>query len=575
MRNWSCTAVAVVAGASVACAETEERAPLDRLVSTQWLAERLDEPGLVVIDARPTEPYLDRHLPGAVSASFSAEQYLSYGRDVSYGGGLDLFGDHEGSIPFQDGPPAKIEDAARELGIDDDSVVVAYDAGADFLAARLFFTLHSHGLADVRLLDGGFRKWEAEGRPVTDEVPLVERGGFVVREQDETMVVDTDEVLATIDDESTKLLSGLLPSWHYGGFRAYSEAGHIPSTVNVPLGQFFNTDATWRDPEAIRSLFEVMGVDEDDDLIVYCGGNPLAACNYFTLRFVAGYDQVRSYVGSMVSWLADPRSLPLNTYNHPELLRDTEWIHWWAGERIQGLLQDAPALVVDVRPAPTYEEAHIPWSINIALPNGDEVTESRVEAWGERLGAVGIGEGTEAVVCDDGVTPRAASLFWLLEYLGHSTVSVCAEGIAGWAREHELTDNPTVIADPTQPLDVAIHPKAFEVDVDETRILRSVADARIDARFPRQWVVVGEIVPANLPAETHAHVPAAAHLTEDGFVRPAYELWTLYEEAGVSKFSEVILAADSVADASIGYLALRLLDFPMVRVWVPDGELVR
>jgi hypothetical protein len=52
-------------------------------------------------------------------------------------------------------------------------------------------------------------------------------------------------------------------------------------------------------------------------------------------------------------------------------------------------------------------------------------------------------------------------------------------------------------------------------------------------------------------------------------------LWTLYEEAGVSKFSEVILAADSVADASLGYLALRLLDFPMVRVWVPDGELVR
>jgi 3-mercaptopyruvate sulfurtransferase SseA len=129
-------AVAGVVSTTAGCGETAEAPPRgERLVSTQWLANRLEDGSVVIVDARPTEPYLEGHLPGAVSASFSAEEYLSYGRDVSYGGGLDLFGDRTGQIPFQDGPPGQIQDAARGLGIHDASVVVVYDGGADFLVS--------------------------------------------------------------------------------------------------------------------------------------------------------------------------------------------------------------------------------------------------------------------------------------------------------------------------------------------------------------------------------------------------------------------------------------------------------
>ncbi|MGM0556089.1 MAG: sulfurtransferase [Myxococcota bacterium] len=574
-----CIALAFVASPILGCGSGEgepsdQDSPSERLVSTAWLAERLDDPDVVVVDARRTDQYLESHLPGAVSASFSEDDYISHGTNVSYGGGLDLFGDRDAEIPFQDGPPEQIEDAARSLGINNDSTVVAYDSGPDFHAARFFFTLHSHGLTDVRVLDGGIQKWTNEERSVTTDVPSVERGDFTAEELDTSMVADTDYVLATREDEDVKLVSGLLPSWHYGGHLAYSRPGHIPNTTHIPIGYFFRSDGTWKDPESIRALFEVMGVDQEDEVITYCGGNPLSACTYFTVRFVLDHPRVRNYVGSMVAWLDDPRELALDTYDHPRMLRDTDWIHWWAGERMQKLLQDPPARVIDVRPADTHEESHIPESVNVPLGSGDDILAKTPQAWAEEFGAVGIDQDIEAVVCDDVITPRVTAMFWLLEYLGHPEVSVCADGIDGWQSSYDLTSDPTIIAEPSSPLDVAVHPTVFSAAIDDTRAVASDETPKIDSRFSRTWVVASESAPSGLPTEDHVTIPAAEHLTETGTMLSAWDLWTLYDDAGVGKFTEVVIAADSVAEATVNYFALRLLGFPMVRVWLPGQGFV-
>jgi thiosulfate/3-mercaptopyruvate sulfurtransferase len=568
--------LAVITVPMLGCSSTDEDAPdpqtpSNRLVSTAWLADHLDDPNVIVIDTRRTDEYLESHLPGAVSASFSPEDYLSHGTNVSYGGGLDLFLDRDADIPFQDGPPEQIQEAARSLGIDDDSTVIAYDLGPDFHAARFFFTLHSHGLTDIRVLDGGMRKWVAEERPTTTDVPQVERGDFTATEPPPEIIADTDYVLMTREAEDVKLVSGLLPSWHYGGYLAYSRPGHIPNTTHIQMGYFFRSDGTWKDPESIRALFEVMGVEEGDEIITYCGGNPLSACTYFTARFVLDYPHVRNYVGSMVAWIDDPRGLALDTYDNPRLLRDTDWIHWWAGERMQQLLQDPPARVIDVRPSGEHDESHIPESVNVPLDSGDDVLAMQPDAWAEEFGAVGIDRSIEAVVCDETVTPRATAMFWLLEYLGHPEVSVCSDGIEGWDSRYDLTSEPTLIAEAMGPLDVAVHPTVFTPVIDDTRAVDSAQTPRIDNRFSRTWVVASDTVPEGLPADEYVTIPASDHLDASGRVRSAWELWTLYDDAGVGKFTEIVVAAESVGDATVNYYALRLLGFPMVRVWVP-GE---
>ncbi|MFW5967226.1 MAG: sulfurtransferase, partial [Persicimonas sp.] len=261
MRRW--TWLLAVVGLVVACGGMHEdgphsEGPDERLVSTEWLSDHKDDDNVVVVDTQPTDQYMSGHIPGAVSASFSPEEYESHGQDVSYGGGLDLFSDRDADIPFQDGPPEQIQDAARSLGINRDSTVIAYDHGPDFRAARFLFTLHSHGFADVRILNGGFTKWTAEERPTTEEVPEVERGDFVAEQLNEETIATTDYVAATREDDGVKLISGLLPSWHYGGDLPYSRPGHIPNTVHIPMGYFFNSDGTWKDPSSIRPLFEVM-----------------------------------------------------------------------------------------------------------------------------------------------------------------------------------------------------------------------------------------------------------------------------------------------------------------------------
>jgi thiosulfate/3-mercaptopyruvate sulfurtransferase len=209
----------------------------------------------------------------------------------------------------------------------------------------------------------------------------------------------------------------------------------------------------------------------------------------------------------------------------------------------------------------------------VSVPVGDPANRT-VSEWAEDLGAVGLDTTIEAVVCDETITPALASMFWLLEHLGHPQVSVCGEGLSGWtAAGWELTDVPTPIDPPEEPLDVGIHPTTFDPTIEERVRVRAPDDAKLHASFPRLWVVVSDAVPAALAGEEVARVPWQDNLTAAGRMKSAPDLWTLYEAQGTNHYTEVVVAGDDWREAAVGYLALRLLGLPMVRLYVPgDGE---
>ena len=543
----------------------------NRLVETDWLSEHLGEPSLVVIDARATGDYIEGHIAGAVSASFSEQDATSWGYNVSYGGGIDFFLDADNAIPFQDGPREQIQQAVRNFGINQSDTVVVYDQGAHFHAARFFWTLTHHGFESIYILNGGLEKWLADGYGTTQEIPAPTSGDFVAEPPAPALEATTDEVFAALSDPDVVIVSGLTPPLHYGSYVAYTVPGHIPQTQLMPLGYSFNADRTWKSKATAQAMLEVVGITPDKSIITYCGGNPLSACMFFSFKYVLEYPDVKNYAGSYLDWITDPRDLPVNTYGQDHWLRDTAWLRWWVGARMQTLMPVSPALAVDVRPETDYGVGHIPWSVNAEMDDTADVLSTSPSAWAQRLGQHGVGSDIEIVLVDETLSPRVTLLFWLLHYLGHEQVSVASEGLAGWrAAGHAETNEATVIAEAVTPIDVAIQPASFVASL-RPELRLTAPDELTGYPFSRVWVVSSEEVPEDVPGETFRHVPWTANLTDDGLIDSAAALWALYEEADVPYFSEIVCYSDDAAEATMTYFVLRLLKFPRVTVYVPGG----
>ena len=289
----------------------QEPAPRgDRLVDPAWLAARLGDPKLVILDCtvwmtpQPVGASLCRsgrpdwakgHIPGA--------QYVSMVED---------FADPAGTIAYRLPAQAAVVERLRRLGIDDDSTVVLYGAGYVAAVTRIFWVLRVSGLRDVRLLDGGWERWVAEGRPVSTEAPPPRRGSFNgVRNP--ALLAGRAEVLAALDDPSVCLVNALAPEQFEGrGGAHYGRPGRIPRSVSLPLREMLDA-GTGRFLEAprLRTMVAASGVVEADRVIVYCGGGIAASGTFFVLSLL-GHARVALYDGSLLEWSRDP-ALPMVT----------------------------------------------------------------------------------------------------------------------------------------------------------------------------------------------------------------------------------------------------------------------
>jgi thiosulfate/3-mercaptopyruvate sulfurtransferase len=262
----------------------------ERLVSTDWLAENLGTPGLVVVESdEDVLLYETGHIPGAVKIDWHTDLNDPVTRDYIDGAGF-----------------AKL---ASSKGITRDSTVVIYGDKSNWWAAYALWVFTLFGHEDVRLLDGGRGKWQAEGRPLTKEEPAVEATDYPVVERDDSRVrAFREDVLAFLG----KPLIDVRSPEEYSGERttapAYPEegalrAGHIPTARNVPWGRAAAEDGTFKKKADLEAIYrDEVGLQEGEAVIAYCRIGERSSHTWFVLTHLLGFADVRNYDGSWTEW---------------------------------------------------------------------------------------------------------------------------------------------------------------------------------------------------------------------------------------------------------------------------------
>jgi thiosulfate/3-mercaptopyruvate sulfurtransferase len=271
---------------------------MDDLVPTQWLAERLGEPGLVVVDA-------SAHLPDAgrdARAEFAAG-HIPGARFLD----LDTLKDLASPVPAALPTGAQFAARMAEIGVRDGDRVVIYDDSAVKTSARAWFIFRMHGFRDVALLDGGLGKWRAEGRPL--ERGTVEAGaGGVTASAGPGTVRSKAEILANLASSAEQVLDARGAGRFTGAepeIRPGMVSGHIPGSRNLPFGQVLNADGTFKDTAGLRAAFAEAGIDLGQPVTTTCGSGVTAAVLLFAMH-VLGKEDMALYDGSWSEWGADP-----------------------------------------------------------------------------------------------------------------------------------------------------------------------------------------------------------------------------------------------------------------------------
>jgi thiosulfate/3-mercaptopyruvate sulfurtransferase len=271
----------------------------ENLVSTQWLAQRIDAPDIVIIDASYYLPdagrngrqeYDEQRIPGAVFFD------------------IDEISDDTSSLPHTMPPAEKFSSRMRNMGIGDGMRVVVYDGAGLFSAARVWWMFRTFGHTDVAILDGGFPKWLAEELPVEDGPPLPRQPRHLTARFAASSVRDKQDILSAIGSGSPQIADARSPGRFSAAEpepRAGMRGGHMPGARNVHYKTLLNDDGTMKSTEAIAQVFEDAGIDLAKPVITSCGSGVTAAILTLGLM-LTGHKANSLYDGSWVEWGSDP-----------------------------------------------------------------------------------------------------------------------------------------------------------------------------------------------------------------------------------------------------------------------------
>jgi thiosulfate/3-mercaptopyruvate sulfurtransferase len=261
------------------------------LVTTDWLAEHLDDANLVVaeVDENP-DLYDEGHIPGAVK--------LHWREDLQDPVERDLVDKDE------------FERLMGSLGIGNDTTLVLYGDRNNWFAAYAYWYLKIYGHEDVRILDGGRQKWLDESRELASDVPRPEPTAYTAKERDESIRTYRDPVRekigakqrALVDVRSPQESSGELvapPGYEQEGAQ---RGGHIPTAASIPWAQAVRDDGTFKSADELRNLYAEHGVTGDKSITAYCRIGERSAHTWFVLRELLGYEDVKNYDGSWTEW---------------------------------------------------------------------------------------------------------------------------------------------------------------------------------------------------------------------------------------------------------------------------------
>ena len=259
------------------------------LVSADWAEKNLDTPGIVFVEVdEDTSAYDTGHIPGAVK--------LDWRKDLQDQVRRDFVNQEQFSALL----------SARGIGNND--TVVLYGGNNNWFAAYAYWYFKLYGHGDVKLIDGGRKRWELDGRPLTTELPNRQATQYVAQPQDTAIRAFRDDVVAAIGNKN--LVDVRSPDEYAGRLNAPAHlpqeqaqrSGHVPTALSVPWSKAANEDGTFKSDDELREIYKAAGLDESRSTIAYCRIGERSSHTWFVLHELLGLGDVKNYDGSWTEY---------------------------------------------------------------------------------------------------------------------------------------------------------------------------------------------------------------------------------------------------------------------------------
>ncbi len=279
------------------------------LAETEWLAEHLDDPDIRIFDC--TVDMTNDPATGYSVKSGREKYEAGHIKGAAFIDLKDEFKDPDHALNFMLPPYDLFVSLVSQYGIGEGTRVVLYNAGPTWWASRMWWNLRAHGFDDARVLNGGYEKWVAEGRPTETGTNAYPPAEFHSKPRAD-LIVGKEQVLDAIDDPDCVIINALAPELHRGAKVQYGRPGHIKGSVNVPARSLLEDDTFAFKPAAgLRAAFAPVGALQAKRVMNYCGGGISATTDLFALALL-GHKGLQLYDASMTEWGRDG-SLPMET----------------------------------------------------------------------------------------------------------------------------------------------------------------------------------------------------------------------------------------------------------------------
>jgi thiosulfate/3-mercaptopyruvate sulfurtransferase len=259
------------------------------LVSTDWVAQHKTDPKVVIAEVDvDTKAYDEGHVPGALGWNWQTQLCDTVQRDII--------------------PKDEMEKLMRASGISNDTTLVLYGDNNNWFAAWAFWQMKIYGHKDVRIMDGGRKKWVAEGREMSKDKPVPKSSAYKASAPDQSLRAYLPQVqaalkngVAMVDVRSADEFTGKILS-PPGLPETCQRGGHIPGAKNIPWAMACNENGTFKSHDELHALYGNKGLTPDKEVIAYCRIGERSSHTWFVLKYLLGYENVKNYDGSWTEW---------------------------------------------------------------------------------------------------------------------------------------------------------------------------------------------------------------------------------------------------------------------------------
>ena len=262
----------------------------ETLVSTDWVAQHGNDNNVRIVEVDvDTKAYDEGHVPGAIAWAWNTQLCDTVRRDIL--------------------SSRQLEELMAASGVTPETTLIIYGDNNNWFAAWALWQARIYGHKDVRLMNGGRKKWLAEGRELTTETPRPARASYTARDADNSLRAFLPQVQAASAARSSGLVDVRSPGEFSGEILAppglpetCQRGGHVPGARSIPWGKACNDDGTFKSADELKALYAGEGIDGSKPVIAYCRIGERSSHTWFVLKYLLGFDNVTNYDGSWTEW---------------------------------------------------------------------------------------------------------------------------------------------------------------------------------------------------------------------------------------------------------------------------------